>query len=116
MGTLWKGWEAEVISCFTVTTGVSQGLNNENNATTVYQVNIGMLIELLYFVAQTGHTLLRCFLPSVSRISLKYSMPLGFYWNFIAQKLLSPSFYDPPLTPSLASKMQKDVGAQICLI
>ena len=73
---------AEVISYFTVRTGIFQSFNVDD-ATTVFQVNIGMLIELLYFVASVEYTL-RCFLPSVSRISPKYSMPLGLYWNFIA--------------------------------
>lgn len=72
----------EVISYFTVRTGIFQSFN-EDDTTTVFQVNIGMPKELFYFVANAKYTL-RCFLPSVSKISPKYSMLLGLYWNFIA--------------------------------
>lgn len=63
---------AEVISYFTVCTGIFQSFHKEDDVTIVFQLNIGMLIELHYFVANAEYTL-RCFLPSVARISPKYS-------------------------------------------
>lgn len=84
----------------------------------MFWVSTGYAYRVALFCCRQGahiHTS-RCFLSFVSRISPRQSMPLRRCQNFIAQNLLPLSFYVLTLTSSLASKMQNNVKAQICLI